>query len=293
MRRPILLALAAFVCTCGGSIQSQEKADPLDRQRKAARDNWASLEAGAGASHETDHLLIQAPKTMDRRLKEIGGNLEKSYGLAVKALQIDKDQAWPGKLTVYLLPQREQLATFVRRVESRRLEDEESGSHGGEKDLPHAAASAARAKTDLALEHQAAAQVAAALLQRKAGDKVPLPDWLVLGFGRATAWRAAPADKSLLDERRLAKALIAGKKHAAADVWDGTLEAEEAGVLRASLGEFLAYGPGAAKFPAIARGFKPGENQDSRTFLQALESAGLDPKAIEARWGPWAVAGGK
>jgi len=293
MRRPILLALAAFAFLGGGSIQSQEKGDPLDRQRKAARDNWASLEAGAGASHETDHLLIQAPKTMERRLKEIGGNLEKSYGLAVKALQIDKEEAWPGKLTVYLIPQRDQLTTFVRRIESRRLEDDESGTHGGENGLPHAAASAPRVKGDLGMEHQAAAQVAAALLQHKAGAKVPLPDWLVLGFGRATAWRAAPNDKAVLDDRRLAKALIAGKKRTAADVWDGTLEAEEAGVLRASLAEFLAYGPGAAKFPAIARGFKPGENQDSRTFLQALESAGLDPKAIEARWGPWAVAGGK
>src|SRR5262249_47025343 len=165
--------------------------------------------------------------------------------------------------------------------------------HGGENGLAHAAASAPRAKSDLGLEHQAAAQVAAALLQHKAGAKVPLPDWLVLGFGRASAWRATPTDKAVLADRRLAKGLIAGKKRTAADVWDGTLEAEEAGVLRASLAEFLAYGPGAAKFPAIARGFKPGENQDSRTFLQALESAGLDPKAIEARWGPWAVAGGK
>ena len=63
--------------------------------------------------------------------------------------------------------------------------------------------------------------------------------------------------------------------------------------LRASLAEFLAYGQGAAKFPALIIGFKPGENQDSRTIQQALESAGLEAKAIEARWGAWALGGSK
>jgi len=293
MRWCILFTVLALASPGGAAIRAQETGDPLARQRKAAHDNWALLEAGAGASHETEHLLMYAPKAMDRRLKEIGGNLEKSYALAVKALQVKKEEAWPGKLTVYLLPERDQLRSFVRRVESRRLEEEETGSHSGEADVPHAAASSPRSKGDLGIEHQAAAQVGAALLQRKAGAKVPLPDWIVLGFGRATAWRVAPADKAVLDDRRLVKALIGGKKRTAADVWDGTLETEEAGVLRASLAEFLAYGPGAAKFPALVTGFKPGENQESRTFAQALESSGLDAKVIEARWGPWALAGGK
>lgn len=292
MRGCISVMVAAMVF--GRAVQAQETGQGPAAQKKAARDNWALLEAGEPANLETEHLIVLAPKTMERRLKEIGTNVEKAYALAIKATQAKpKEELWPGKLTVYLLPEREQFATFVRRVEKRRLSEEEAGTQFVDGDLPHAAASAPRSKTDLGLDHQAAAQVSAALVQKKAGAKVIVPEWLVQGFGRATAWRAAPADKAVLNERRLAKALIAGKNRTAADVWGGALEAEEAGVLRASLAEFLAYGPGASKFPALLSGFKPGENQDSRTIEQALESANLDPKAIEARWGAWALGTGK
>jgi hypothetical protein len=294
MRRFILLAVLGSASLMSVALQAQEEAEKLAAQKKAARDNWALLEAGEAASQETEHLFILAPKSMERRLKEVGGNLEKSYGMAAKAvLTKPKEELWAGKLTVYLIPEREQFTTFARRVEKRRLEEDESGSHSVDGDLPHAAAGPARVKGDPSLEHQAAAQIAAAILQQKAGAKVPLPEWLVLGFGRATVWRVAPTDKTVIGDRRLVKSFIVGKKRTAADVWNGTLESEEAGVLRASLAEFLAYGPGAAKFPALLSGFKPAENQESRTIAQALESAKLDPKAIEARWGAWALGSGK
>jgi len=293
MTRCILPTLLSLVSFGAPTLEAQDAAEQLMAQKKMARDNWALLELGDPASHETEHLLILAPKSTERRLKDIAVNLERSHGVAAKALQLTQEESLPGKLTVYLLPERDQFTPFVRRVEKRRLEDNEAGSHIVDGDAPHAAASSPRSKGDPNLDHQAAVQVAAALLQHKAGAKVPVPEWLVLGFGRATAWRAMPADKAVLNERRLARTLIASKKRTAADVWDGTLEVEEAGVLRASLAEFLAYGPGAGKFPALLIGFKPEENQDNRTIAQALESAAIDPKVIEARWGPWALAIGK
>jgi hypothetical protein len=271
-----------------------ENADKVAEQTKAARDNWALLEAGDVASHETEHLLIFAPKTFDKRLQTIGATLEKSFGLAVKALQIKpKDELWPGKLTVYLLNDREQFTAYVRRIDKRRLAEDELGSHFVEGDMPRAAASPARTKGDLSLENQAAAQIAAALLQKRAGAKVLLPEWLLLGFGRATVWRAAPTDKAVGADRKLAQALVTAKKRTAQDVWGGTLEAEESGVLRASLAEFLAYGPGASKFAALVDGFRPGENQESRTTEQAMVSASVDAKQVEARWGPWLLRGSR
>lgn len=276
------------------AAQGPENADMVAEQKKAARDNWALLEAGDAASHETEHLLIFAPKTFDKRLSAIGTTLEKSFGLAVKALQIKpKDDLWAGKLTVYLLNDREQFTAYVRRIDKRRLAEDEMGSHFVDGEIPRAAGSPARTKVDLSLENQAAAQIAAALLQKKAGAKVLLPEWLLVGFGRATVWRAAPSDKAVGADRKLAQALVTAKKRTAQDVWGGTLEAEESGVLRASLAEFLAYGPGASKFPALVAGFKPGENQESRTIEQAMTSAGVDAKQVEARWAPWLLRGSK
>jgi hypothetical protein len=295
MRRFTLAMLLAGLVMGGGRASAQEAEQKLAAQRKAASDNWALLEAGEAASHETEHLLLMAPKSMERRLKEIGTSLEKSHALAGKAAQIKpKEGLWPGKLTVYLIPERQHFTAFVRRVETRRLNDDESGTYAVLSDLPHVSASAPRTRSDLGLELQAAAQIAAALMQKKAGAKVPLPEWLVAGFGRATVWRAVPADKLVVNDRRLARAAVVGKKRMPVEVWgESTLEGEEAGVVRASLAEFLAYGPGASKFAALLEGFKPGENMDSRTMEQALESAKLDPKAIEARWGPWVAGGSK
>ena len=62
--------------------------------------------------------------------------------------------------------------------------------------LPHVAAAPPKGRQDAKVETQAAEQIASALLARRAGSKVPIPTWVVAGFGRATSWRAAPAASS-------------------------------------------------------------------------------------------------
>lgn len=279
----------------GTGARADDTAEKVELQRTAAKANWTLLETGDPALHETPHLIVCAPAALDKRLKEVGAGLEKPYAAAEKALQIKpKEELWPGKLTVYLLPEREHFTAFIRRVEKRRLVADEAGSHFVEGDLPHVAASTPRSKLDPSLEGLAGEQIAASLLQRKAGAKVPLPEWLLQGFGRATLWRtAAPTDKAVPAERKLAQALVSGKKRTARDIWNGGLDAEEAVPLRASLAEFLAYGPGHSKLPDLLAGFKPEENQDSRTMEQALSSAGIKPEVIEARWRDWVFRGGR
>jgi hypothetical protein len=295
MRCIIVGGLAwVMLAACSAPSPGQESKDVLAQQLKAAKDNWALVEAGDAAISESTHLILFGPKSLERRLKEIGGNLEKSYSLALKQLQLEpKEELWSGKLTVYLLANREQFTSFIRRIEKRRLEDDEVGSHSIEGDTPHAVAGPPRTKQDLSLEMQAAAQVANALLRKKAGAKTPLPVWLIAGFGRATAWRTWPTDKTVAAERKLAQALVAGKNRSATDVWENMLESEEAGVLRASMAEFIAYGPGAGKLVALLHGFKPEENQENRTTEQALESAGLDARTVAERWRVWVMRGGK
>jgi hypothetical protein len=285
---------AACILASGVAWAVDDVAEKLEAQRKAAKANWALVEGGELAIHETPHLIVCAPSTMAKKLKDLGTVLEKHYVAAEKTLQIKPiEELWAGKLTVYVFPEREPFTAFVRRVEKRRLTADEVGSMGVEGDLAHAVATAPRSKLDASLEAQAGEQIAAALLQRKAGAKVPLPEWLLRGFGRATLWRSSPLDKTYQAERKLAQGLVTGKKRMAQEVWNSTLDIEEAVPLRASLADFLAYGPGYSKFPAILAGFKPGENLDSHTFDQALGSAGLKPELIETRWRDWVLRGGK
>jgi hypothetical protein len=243
------------------------------------------------ATHETAHLIVVAPKELEKRLKEIGTRLEAHYDTAYKVLFKPKEVAWPGKLTVFLFAEPEHLDAFIRRVEKRRLVGVEKGTFIAEDDRLFAAATGLREKGDPALEVQAAQQVASALLMRRAGPKTPVPFWLVSGFGRATHYRApGPVDRDVPAERRGAARLVARNKRTAQDVWGGVVEGEEVIPLQASLADFLAYGPGKAKFPALLDGFKPEENVTRKTMQQALDAAGLKADTINTVWRRWVVS---
>src|SRR5262245_55880674 len=207
MRAPahFLFALT-FLLTAWSAAPADEA--KLAEQKKTAEGNWATVGAGDPAHVETAHLLIYAPKSFEKRLKDLGALLEKQHEQAHKALALDKEEPLPGKVAVYLLPERTQFTAFVRRVEKRRLDPEDCGSHQLEGDSPHVAAGPPQEKTDPAVEAQAGEQIAQALLVKKAGRTVPLPNWLRTGFGRATAYRAAPRDRAVVEERKKAAALL-------------------------------------------------------------------------------------
>jgi hypothetical protein len=287
MRSCTTLLLAAALGLPAAARADEDTAAKVAAQKKKAQANWEALEAGPAATLETKHLLLYAPKALEKRLKVIGPLLEKHFDLANSALGIDpKEGPWPGKLAVYLFPEREQFGTFVRRIEKKRLLPEQATTFAVENDEDlHAAAQPSRAKGGPPLEGQAGAALAQALLTRKAGKDTPLPAWLVAGFGRATYHRAAPADKAVLADRRQARAL--SRTRGPAHVWDDKLDADEADALRGSLADFLAYGPGSPKFPAFVAGFKLGENMLAKTTAQALDAAGLAPDRVTASWKRW------
>jgi hypothetical protein len=291
MRTPTcaLLSLPVLLATVQ-LAPGDEAADRLAAQKKAAAENWDEIGSGPAAHVETAHLLVYAPKSHERRMKEIGASLEKYYEQARKPLGYEKEAPWPGKVAVYLIPDRDDFTKFVRRVEKRRVEAEDAGSHWAEDDLPHAVGGPPRGRTDPSVEVQAGEQLAAALLVKKAGTKVPLPGWLLSGFGRATGYHARPGDRAVAEERRKAAALVR-KGHTAQEIWGTTLEAEEAPILEASLADFLAYGPLQSKFSALVQGFRPEENQDKKTTDQALQVISVPVDRLNARWREWAVGG--
>jgi hypothetical protein len=282
---PALLAFTLLLLPAAPALADDDK---LAAQKKTAQENWDTLGLGDPAHLETAHLLIHAPKSYEKRVKEIGAALERHYEQARKALGYDTEEPLPGKVAVYLLPEREQFTAFVRRVEKRRLQPEDAGSHQVEGDFPHVAAGPPQAKTDAPVEGQAGEQLARAVLVKKAGVRTPLPLWLTAGFGRATTYRASPRDRVVAEERKRAAALLAKNRWTAGDVWGGTLGDEEAAVLQASLADFLAYGPGASKFAEFVEGFRPEEGQERRTTEQALESANLTIDRVSKIWREWA-----
>lgn len=284
MKRVVAIALATLLVVAPG-LRADDK-EIVPGQRKAAKDNWDKIEGGASALHETAHLILVAPAELEKRLKDIGNLLEKFYDTAAKPL-FSKEPAWEGKLAVYLLAKPEQLDSFIRLVEGRRVRRVERGTFSAMDDKLHAAACPPREKGDPSLEVQAGQQVAAAVMVRKPGPRTPVPYWLTAGFGRATYYRAVPAAGEVAGERRAAAQLAARNGRTAAHVWGGSLEGDEAVVLAASLTDYLAYGPGKAKFASVLDGFKPGENGLERSAGEALEAAGLKADAVTVGWRRW------
>jgi hypothetical protein len=273
----------------GRPTDSTRAADAL---KKKAEENWETAGAGKFVTHETKHFLLLAPEALQKRLDAAGVLLEKHHDLAKNALKFDlkeenKGEVLPGRVTAYLFGEREHFTGFVRRIERRRLLPEETGSYSAADDDLHVAVSPPRERQGSPVEVQAAEQAAALLLARRAGVRTPLPDWLTSGFGRATYYRAAPRERAVLNERGYAARW--SRSHGAGEIWEGRVNADEAAALDGSLVDFLAYGPGAAKFPAFVAGFAPGENMQRKTTGQAFEAAGLKPDRVARSWKTWAA----
>lgn len=284
MRRSLTLFGIAVGITFIARASAAEP-EVVQKQQETAVANWKQLFGEEPtATEETAHFLIYAPSSMTpRQLEDLGTALEKQAATARGALKIGaKEELWPGKLTVYLLADRRSFASFMRTIAKKRPTDE--AGIFGLNDAPFVAASPPQRKYQPSLENQAAEQVASAMLAKKAGGVAP--EWVVAGFGRATSWRANPAGH--YRDRVQVRKLIRG--HTAYDVWSDKISAEEAPYLRASLVEYLAYGPGAPHFLKFLEGFKPGEKRRMPMTMDALKAVRADYAQIVTRaWPAWAI----
>jgi hypothetical protein len=280
---------AAILILTANIVQADDAAEKTAARKKTAEAAWAAAGAGEFSHLETAHLLIYAPKDWEKRLKDLGTLLEKHYDKAKGALEWDeKKDALPAKATVFIFADRDHFGAFVRRIEKRRLESDDTASYDASDDALHVAVGPPRSKTDVNQERQSGEQLAELLLARKAGIRTILPGWLVDGFGRATYYHAAAGGKTAADKQ---KAASWAAKVYAKDVWTGAVDAEKAPVLQASMADYLAYGPGASKFSGLLKGFAPEENMEKKTTEQALDSAGFTPEQLERAWRSWAHSG--
>ncbi|HEV3205192.1 MAG TPA: hypothetical protein VGY77_12445 [Gemmataceae bacterium] len=269
-------------------LRAADDSEVVKGQKEAARANWKILFINdPPATEETAHFLLFGSQSMrPRQLQELGASLEKQYSTARTALKIEpKEELWPGKLTVYLLEERSIFNTFMRTIARKRPGADDSGVYSLTAP-PFIAASPPQQKFQPTLEGQAGEQLATAILTKKCGQS--LPDWFVAGFGRAVLWRSAPG--AYFQERSQVKKLV--RTCSAEDVWNNKPNAEEAALLRASLVEFLAFGPGANYLGKFLEGLKPGENGQPKTTLDALKTVRADfPDTICKSWPAWVAKG--
>jgi hypothetical protein len=263
-------------------------------QKKMAQANWDALGIGEPASRETQNLLLYAPKAYAMRLAEAGIVLDKFYALAHQALGIKPEAPpWPGKMTVYLFPKREQYTSFRRRVEKRKVEPEDTCSFQLG-DAPHVAASPPQSTGDASIEGQAGEQLAMAMITKES-EGFKIPDWLLKGFGRATYYRVFPSTQITLSERRLIQTMVRQNTANVQPIFNNQIGQDRTTGFRGCLTDFMAYGPGNPKFPAFVAAFKPDKEkkEQMRNTIQALKEVALEPEGLKKAWHAWVALGAR
>lgn len=246
---------------------------------------WKRMyEKDTPVSVETYHFLVYS--TMPpARLTEIGQLLEKTYVLAMKALEMDQAGPWAGKLAVFVVEDRGEFTTLHRFLAKRRAPDEDQAVFDVEGELPHVLAGPPLAGSFVTAGQAAGAQVGAALLYRLTGNKAP--HWAQLGFGRATVFQASPLKDRGAEYRRVA-ALARTKKGLKEALGAGSLDLEDAAAVQASLMHYLAYSGRTAKFLPFVKGFQATEDMPQGTLQQALDAANVSLDQLDKVWQAWA-----
>ncbi|MBA4189663.1 MAG: hypothetical protein C0467_16890 [Planctomycetaceae bacterium] len=268
------------------------KADPA-KQKAAALATLKKAGLDKATVVETDNFLIASSLPEDKA-KSLGTVLEKVVPVARKALQFEeKEDAWKGKLTVFVLPETREFKSFMRGVIQR---DPQGVYYDLRSDDPFIAdpVDVPVKSTEADQFAYIASSVANAYLQAR-GSTASLPDWLQNGFGRITAMRAEGTNSARYTKYRTAARLTVlgpkgGKPAALGELWGDTKPAN-GDLLATSIVEYIAYGPGAMNFVKLIYGFRPNENGDSPSTAQAMEAAGWkDTAALEGAWRKWAGA---
>jgi hypothetical protein len=276
--RPSLVIASLLICPA--AVRADDAT--LAKQRQTADAQAKSLQLSSIVNNETRHFILYGTLS-DGRLKALGATLEMQYAPAVKALQFaNDDPPWSGKLAVYDFTERGDYRSFARQVEKRSPDDAELGSFRLSDDVPHVAAGPGKGKDAPTPEVQAGYQLAAALLAARARN-VPLPEWVVTGFGKATAAHAAGTSAG--GRKRAARNL--GVRFKASDVWNDKAPAEVRHVLAVSVADFVFYGKGVPKPVDFLNGFRPDDEKPMKTATDALSASQLTPEQFDIAYRRW------
>jgi len=290
--RPCLALLAAIAISTVALADKRD--DETKKQKTAAEANLKAAKLTA-ASVETDDLLVYATLPEDKA-KPLAAAMQKSYVVAVKTLKIESsDKLWPGKLTVYVITDSRQYKGFVLQALKRSPAKGESYSMDLKADPVVLDGIVLGEKpTDVQVLSDAAALVAAAVLVKHTGtggDK--LPEWMQLGFGHASYLRSEGNAAKLMAHKNKVKALYSktqGQAFKISVVTGGQANADSE-LLSTSLVEYIAFGPGSAKFLTVLNGLRPSDEQPNPTIDTALAAAEWKWEALEPAWQKWVNTG--
>jgi hypothetical protein len=218
----------------------------------------------------TPNFLIVSTQS-EARTKVLGDKLERSYKVGAKALKFDdKERAWMGKLTVFIMEWNE-YRTFARSVLKVSPKEDETvvAQIAGEMPtLTVAGGPGDKVPTD----NTVVTEVLTVLLKKKMGAGDP-PGWVASGFGRATAYRVSNPGATRSSFKQITVPLK--------ELWGDSLPAQARSDYSAYVIDYLAYGPGSDMFPSFISGLRPDEGTNGMTSIdEALKGVGLDADSL-------------
>lgn len=267
--------------------------DKVDAQKAAATANLTKAGLKKLATAESANLLV-VTSLPEAKAKGLADAAQKVFAFSRAALKMDeKEELWPGKLTVVVLGDTREYASYIRLVTQQRPTAGDWFSINTRGDTPTTSVlleDAGKLK-DADAQATVSGVVAATLLNKKAGTNSttgPLPEWVQLGFGKAMVARAV-GGAALTDYRSKTKAAVVGKKGVPVritDVWGG-VKTKDSDLTSASLVEYLLYGVDAEKFFGFVQAFKPSETTTTPTIETALAAAEWKWTDLEVGWKTW------
>lgn len=289
-----LLLLCSLTLVPSAPAVAAEGEEVVKAQKAAAEANLKAT-AVKHASAETTDLLVYGGFP-EAKVKAYAAVLQKSFASGTRILKAKpEDKLWNGKLTVYLLADARDAKALVQHIERKTVDrrDVYRVSVRGETPFVILPLQTGAKANDAAIVAEAAAYVGAAVLGAKIGGTSP-PEWMLLGFGRVAHVRAdGPTSARMTAHKQKVKSLLA-KTRGQAFRWsvvEGGQGGTDQELLAASLVEFLAFGPNADKFSALVGALKPGENGESPSFAQALQTLEWPADQFDAAWQKWVVTG--
>ena len=298
MPTPLALFAALALSVPALAQVKVERSVEVKAQKEVAAEKLAKVGSIKTTQVETADLLLYTTWP-EAKAKSLAVGVQKVYELARKTLQFEAaDSPWPGKLTVFFIPERKEFNTFIRLVEQRKpdVTDTTSVQVRGKEPYILVGLETDSKFTDGDMAGEVGAAVAESLLNTKAGvsaGAVTLPGWIATGFGKLMVLRVDGNAAKLAAYKVKVRGLIAKGKTVtakASDAW-GEAKTKETDTITVSVVDFLLFGPDSTKFAKVLSGFKPSEERPTPTVEQSLEVADYKPDTLDAAWKAWLAKG--
>lgn len=269
---------------------------PVKAQRSAAADAMKRVGADKPAVVETAAVLLTTTLP-ESKAAALAAAAQKGYDAAVKLLKVTEPaKLWPGKLTAFVLPVRNNYSSFVRLIANGRPEAAEFRRVNPLTDAPFVLVGVepGTTPTDAGLAETVSRAAAEVVLRRQFGNRTtatPLPYWLTEGFDTVAVARADGNGAKLAALRAKQRAVFSRRTlgtFKVGDVW-GKDRGKNQDVIEAAFVEFL-LADGDGTFEKFAGAFKPGEGNRVATTADALDAVmWKDDAALDGKWKTWVL----